>query len=44
MIKAAALNHGGRTTSLTAPDPDAQADLLVEAYRAAGVHPDTVPP
>ncbi|MEU5796214.1 amino acid adenylation domain-containing protein [Streptomyces sp. NPDC047813] len=42
VIKAAALNHGGRTTSLTAPNPDAQADLLVEAYQAAGVHPDTV--
>ncbi|MEU5226815.1 amino acid adenylation domain-containing protein, partial [Streptomyces toyocaensis] len=42
VIKAAALNHGGRTTSLTAPDPDAQADLLVETYQAAGVHPDTV--
>ncbi|MFH8902660.1 amino acid adenylation domain-containing protein [Streptomyces coeruleorubidus] len=42
VIKAAALNHGGRTTSLTAPDPEAQADLLVEAYQAAGVHPDTV--
>ncbi|MGW0948892.1 amino acid adenylation domain-containing protein [Streptomyces sp. NPDC002623] len=42
VIKAAALNHAGRTTSLTAPDPEAQADLLVEAYRAAGVHPDTV--
>ncbi|MGW7047357.1 amino acid adenylation domain-containing protein, partial [Streptomyces avermitilis] len=42
VIKAAALNHGGRTTSLTAPDPESQADLLVEAYQAAGVHPDTV--
>ncbi|MGP4089842.1 amino acid adenylation domain-containing protein, partial [Streptomyces sp. KR55] len=42
VIKAAALNHGGRTTSLTAPNPEAQADLLVEAYQAAGVHPDTV--
>ncbi|MGY1495106.1 amino acid adenylation domain-containing protein [Streptomyces sp. QTS52] len=42
VIKAAVLNHGGRTTSLTAPDPEAQADLLVEAYQAAGVHPDTV--
>ncbi|MEV6406699.1 amino acid adenylation domain-containing protein [Streptomyces bobili] len=42
VIKAAALGHGGRTTSLTAPDPEAQADLLVEAYRAADVHPDTV--
>ncbi|CAM5289226.1 Polyketide synthase PksJ [Streptomyces alboniger] len=42
VIKAAAANHGGRTTSLTAPNPDAQADLLVEAYRAAGVAPETV--
>ncbi|WP_406725044.1 amino acid adenylation domain-containing protein [Streptomyces sp. GD-15H] len=42
VIKAAAVNHGGRTTSLTAPNPDAQADLLVDAYRAAGVPLDTV--
>ncbi|MDX3229221.1 amino acid adenylation domain-containing protein [Streptomyces sp. ME19-01-6] len=42
VIKAAAAGHGGRTTSLTAPSPDAQADLLVEAYRAAGVRPETV--
>ncbi|MFJ7205988.1 amino acid adenylation domain-containing protein [Streptomyces sp. NPDC098789] len=42
VIKAVAVNHGGRTTSLTAPNPDAQADLLVEAYRAAAVAPETV--
>ncbi|MEV5976427.1 amino acid adenylation domain-containing protein [Streptomyces sp. NPDC052114] len=42
VIKAATANHGGRTTSLTAPNPDAQADLLVEAYRAADVAPETV--
>ncbi|KIF72837.1 hypothetical protein QR77_00045, partial [Streptomyces sp. 150FB] len=42
VIKAATANHGGRTTSLTAPNPDAQADLLVEAYRAADVAPQTV--
>ncbi|WP_055550579.1 non-ribosomal peptide synthetase, partial [Streptomyces kanamyceticus] len=42
VIKAAAVNHGGRTTSLTSPNPDAQADLLVEAYRAAGIDPRTV--
>nr|BBJ56219.1 hypothetical protein SAVMC3_88480 [Streptomyces avermitilis] len=42
VIKAVAVNHGGRTTSLTAPNPDAQADLLVEAYRAADVPPETV--
>jgi len=42
VIRAAAVNHGGRTTSLTAPNPDAQADLLTEAYRAAGVPLETV--
>ncbi|MET9831652.1 amino acid adenylation domain-containing protein [Streptomyces sp. NPDC006385] len=42
VVKATAVNHGGRTTSLTAPSPDAQADLLERAYRAAGVDPDSV--
>ncbi|MFE3636183.1 amino acid adenylation domain-containing protein [Streptomyces sp. NPDC059168] len=42
VIRAVAVNHGGRTTSLTAPNPDAQADLLVDAYRGAGVPLDTV--
>ncbi|MGY4743247.1 amino acid adenylation domain-containing protein [Streptomyces sp. ATMOS53] len=42
VIKAVAIHHGGRTTSLTAPNPDAQADLLVEAYHRAGVEPRTV--
>ncbi|WSI60231.1 amino acid adenylation domain-containing protein [Streptomyces platensis] len=42
VIKAAAVNHGGRTTSLTSPNPNAQADLLVEAYRAADIDPRTV--
>ncbi|MFJ8472832.1 amino acid adenylation domain-containing protein [Kitasatospora sp. NPDC094011] len=42
VIRAVAVNHGGRTTSLTAPNPDAQADLLVEAYRAADVPLSTV--
>ncbi|MFJ2773105.1 amino acid adenylation domain-containing protein [Streptomyces sp. NPDC087300] len=42
VIKAVAVNHGGRTTSLTSPSPEAQADLLVEAYRTAGVDVRTV--
>ncbi len=42
VLKAVAVNHGGRTTSLTSPSPHAQAELLVEAYRAAGVDPRTV--
>jgi acyl transferase domain-containing protein/NAD(P)-dependent dehydrogenase (short-subunit alcohol dehydrogenase family)/acyl carrier protein len=42
LIRATAVNHGGRAQSLTAPNPRAQADLLVRAYRQAGVDPATV--
>src|SRR5437667_8251132 len=35
-------NHGGRGVSLTAPNPRAQADLLIAAYRKAGIDPRTV--
>ncbi|WP_070197005.1 SDR family NAD(P)-dependent oxidoreductase [Streptomyces oceani] len=37
MILGSAVNHGGRGHSLTAPTPSAQADVVVEAIRAAGV-------
>ena len=42
LILGGAINHGGRARSLTAPNPRAQADLLVEAYRDAGIDPATV--
>ncbi|WP_437650992.1 SDR family NAD(P)-dependent oxidoreductase [Sorangium sp. So ce362] len=42
VIKGSAVNHGGRANSLTAPNPRAQADLLVTAYERAGVPPETV--
>ncbi|MDC8758415.1 amino acid adenylation domain-containing protein [Janthinobacterium fluminis] len=42
LIRGTAENHGGRATSLTAPNPKAQADLLKEAYQAAGVDPRSV--
>ncbi len=42
VILGSAENHGGRTHSLTAPSPEAQADLIVEAHTAAGVDPRTV--
>jgi probable biosynthetic protein (TIGR04098 family) len=42
VIRGVATNHGGRSQSLTAPNPDAQADLLVSAYEDAGVDPATV--
>jgi acyl transferase domain-containing protein/SAM-dependent methyltransferase len=42
VIRGSAENHGGRATSLTAPNPKAQAELLVNAYEQAGIAPDTV--
>src|SRR5690606_17827091 len=37
VIRGSAVNHGGRASSLTSPNPLAQAELLVEAYRDADV-------
>ncbi|MFI0777850.1 beta-ketoacyl synthase N-terminal-like domain-containing protein [Streptomyces sp. NPDC021212] len=42
VIKSVATNHGGQSQSLTAPNADAQAALLRQAYEAAGVDPATV--
>src|SRR5262249_2198130 len=42
VIVGSAENHGGRASSLTAPNPRAQANLLVAAYRKAGIDPRTV--
>ncbi|CAM4025648.1 SDR family NAD(P)-dependent oxidoreductase [Bordetella tumulicola] len=42
VIRGTAENHGGRVTMLTAPNPKAQAELLVEAYEKADVDPATV--
>ncbi|TMC17447.1 MAG: SDR family NAD(P)-dependent oxidoreductase, partial [Chloroflexi bacterium] len=42
VILGSAENHGGRASSLTAPNPRAQADLLIAAYRKAGIDPRTV--
>src|SRR5262249_43668405 len=42
VIKATAENHGGRVTTMTAPNASAQAALLVEAYEKAQIDPATV--
>lgn len=42
VIRGSEVNHGGRANSLTAPNPNAQADLLVSAYRNARIDPGTV--
>jgi polyketide synthase PksN len=42
LIRGTAENHGGRAQSLVAPNLRAQSDLLVGAYRRAGIDPRTV--
>ncbi len=42
VIRGSAVNHGGRASSFTSPNPTAQARLLVSAYEDAGIDPTTV--
>ncbi|HEY3366493.1 MAG TPA: SDR family NAD(P)-dependent oxidoreductase [Symbiobacteriaceae bacterium] len=42
VIRGTAQGHGGKAHSLTAPNPEAQARLLVRAYDDAGIDPTTV--
>src|SRR5207253_1036628 len=42
VIRGSAENHGGRSGSITTPNPNAQSALLVSAYERSGVDPDTV--
>ncbi|MBI4649860.1 SDR family NAD(P)-dependent oxidoreductase [Candidatus Desantisbacteria bacterium] len=42
VIKGTAVNHGGRASFFTAPNPNAQAEVLIEAYERAGVDPSTL--
>ncbi|MEV8129126.1 SDR family NAD(P)-dependent oxidoreductase [Streptomyces sp. NPDC085944] len=42
LIRGTAVNHGGRANSLTAPNPQAQTEVIVRAHRAAGVSADTI--
>ena len=42
VILGGAVNHGGRAASLTAPNPKAQEDVVVAAFRHAGIDPNSV--
>jgi acyl-CoA synthetase (AMP-forming)/AMP-acid ligase II/3-oxoacyl-(acyl-carrier-protein) synthase/acyl carrier protein len=42
VIKSAVINHDGRSSSLRAPNLDAQRELLVRAYQAAAIPLETV--
>ncbi len=37
VVKGSAVNHGGRTYTLTYPNPDAQAEVIVAAIERAGI-------
>ncbi|MFF3781142.1 SDR family NAD(P)-dependent oxidoreductase [Streptomyces sp. NPDC001933] len=42
VIRGSAVNHGGRVNTLTTPNPNAQSELIVQAFEEAGVDPATV--
>lgn len=42
IIRGIGINHGGRTNSLTVTNPVAQAKLITEVHREAGVSPDSI--
>ncbi|MDQ5911034.1 MAG: polyketide synthase PksN, partial [Pseudomonadota bacterium] len=42
VLLASGVNHGGRASSLTAPNPEAQAALLTEVWSAASIPPATI--
>ena len=42
VIRGSAVNHGGRAQSLTAPNPEAQRELIHSALADAGVDPETL--
>ncbi|MBV9490040.1 MAG: LLM class flavin-dependent oxidoreductase [Verrucomicrobia bacterium] len=42
VIKASAINHGGRTNGFTVPNPAAQADVIARALRKAGIDPRSI--
>ncbi len=42
IVRGTGENHGGRANTLTSPNPMAQKELLVKAYRSAGVDPGDI--
>jgi len=42
LIRSTAVNHGGSANSLTAPNPNAQAELIAHACERAGIDPATI--
>ncbi|MGG1948354.1 amino acid adenylation domain-containing protein [Trinickia sp. NRRL B-1857] len=42
VIKGTAINHGGKTNGYTVPNPNAQASVIGQVFKNAGVHPRTI--
>ncbi|HEV3036480.1 MAG TPA: SDR family NAD(P)-dependent oxidoreductase [Candidatus Angelobacter sp.] len=42
VIKSSTLNHGGKTNGYTVPNPNAQADLILDALKKAKIDPKTL--
>ena len=42
VVKGSAVNHGGRTTGYTVPNPKSQAALIRDVLVKSGIHPDTL--
>ncbi|MCB0196352.1 MAG: SDR family NAD(P)-dependent oxidoreductase, partial [Anaerolineae bacterium] len=42
VIKGGSLNHGGKTSGFTVPNPNAQADLIRQTFEKTGVDPETL--
>ncbi|WP_410511161.1 SDR family NAD(P)-dependent oxidoreductase [Paenibacillus sp. BR2-3] len=42
VIKGSSINHGGKTTGYTVPNPTMQGAVIQETLQAAGVHPRTI--
>lgn len=42
VIRGTAVNHGGKSNSITSPHAKAQAEVIIRAHAAAGIDPSTV--
>jgi polyketide synthase PksN len=42
VIKSSTVNHGGKTNGYSVPNPNAQADLILDALRKASIDPKTL--
>ncbi len=42
IVKGSSVNHGGKTTGYTVPNPNAQAELVLQALKSSNINPKTI--